>query len=418
MRLFIFLVLMSGWSCTRPEPQASNPAVKEKKPQLKPESPPEHQETFSIKKGSTCYSSLIAAKISPKTVLEALQASNSVHSLNRVPANTSYTITWESDQKAKLKSIVFKLSTTKELRLNLDKSQWTAELHNLPVSTKTETFSGVVQSSLWESASDAGMKPELIVTLTEIFAWQVDFSREVRVGDRWRIIVERKYVEDKPIGWGYILAAEYTNRSQTYTGIRFPPKDQLAAYYQADGTNLRRMFLKSPIKFGRISSRFSRARFHPILKQKRPHLGVDYAAPTGTPIRSVGDGRIVFSGRNGGSGKMIKIKHNSIYATAYLHMSRFAKGMRRGTQVKQGQVIGYVGSTGWATGPHLHFSFYKRGQYVDPLRIKFPSAKPISSEDFPGFTIIANDITKRFPDWNMITATKDEELDKLKQGQL
>jgi murein DD-endopeptidase MepM/ murein hydrolase activator NlpD len=275
--------------------------------------------------------------------------------------------------------------------------------------TEQRTFTGTVASSLWESAEDIGVDPILIVQLTEIFAWQVDFNREVQPGDQWRLVVEERFARDQAIGWGSILAAQYVNQGETFTAVKFPQEGPGGAYFTPDGESLRRMFLKSPIKFGRISSRFSHKRFHPILKKNRPHLGVDYAAPIGTPIRAVGDGRIVYLGRNGGSGKMIKIRHNSVYQTAYLHLNGYAKGLRRGSRVQQGQLIGYVGQTGLATGPHLHFAFYENGRYVDPLGRKFPAADPVPDEKLTSFKKVARGIIPQLPDWQL--ALKEPETE-------
>ncbi|MGE4132796.1 MAG: M23 family metallopeptidase, partial [Bdellovibrionales bacterium] len=227
----------------------------------------------------------------------------------------------------------------------------------------------------------------------------VDFSREVRVRDRWRLTVEQKLVRGRPIGWGSILAAEYENAGELHTALLYQDGES-SGYYGLDGSNLRRMFLKSPIKFGRISSRFNRKRFHPVLKIRRPHLGVDYAAARGTPIRSVGDGTVLLAGWKGGGGRTVKIRHNSTYQTSYLHMSGFAKGIKRGTRVKQGQIIGYVGATGLATGPHLHFEFSVNGKVVDPLKAKFPTADPIPKTKIASFKAQISGLLATLPGWD------------------
>ncbi|SMF55554.1 peptidoglycan DD-metalloendopeptidase family protein [Pseudobacteriovorax antillogorgiicola] len=400
-KYFAAMLTIGLLSCKAPKPPAQAPA-----PAPKIEQEPEpidlsHRETFKVKANSTVYDSLRIVDLSPQEILTMVKVSEDVHPLNRMPANTPFMVTWSDDSKTEITEVQFELSKTKRLNIKKADETWSAETEDLPVSRVKRTYTGVVSSSLWESAVESGMEPQLIIGLTEIFAWQIDFSREVRDGDRWRLVVEEKFVNDEPIGWGSILAAQYSNNGETYTGIRFPPNDPYASYYQEDGQSLRRMFLKSPVKFARISSRFNRRRFHPILKRHRPHLGVDYAAPIGTPVRTIGDGKVIFIGRNGGSGKMIKIRHNSIYTTAYLHLNGYAKGLRRGATVKQGQTIGYVGTTGLSTGPHLHFSFFKRGQYVDPLRIKFPSADPVPEENLPAFQLLASEFMNYLPDWKI-----------------
>ncbi len=273
-----------------------------------------------------------------------------------------------------------------------------AKIHH-QVTYRKATFSGLVESSLWESADKVGMDPKLIADLSEIFAWQLDFSRELRANDRWRISVDQILVDGKAVGFGPILAAEFENRGEIYSAVRFEYAPGRFDYFSPDGQSLKRMFLKSPIKFARISSRFMRRRFHPVLRTYRPHNGVDYAAPPGTPVMSVGSGRVQIAGRRGGSGIMVKVRHNGTYETAYLHLRAIAKGIGVGGRVEQGQVIGYVGSTGLATGPHLHFSFYENGRYVDPLGRKFPSKDPVPRALFASFSAHSNDHLASLPEW-------------------
>jgi murein DD-endopeptidase MepM/ murein hydrolase activator NlpD len=261
------------------------------------------------------------------------------------------------------------------------------------------SFSGTVTNSLWNSARESQMDPYLISEMTEIFAWQVDFAREVRVNDKWRITVEQKIVRGRPTSWGRIVAAEYNNAGNLYTALLFVKNGEEIGYFTPEGKSLKKIFLKSPIKYSRISSHFNRRRFHPLLKFVRPHLGVDYAAPYGTEIRAVGDGVVTFAEWNGGGGKTIKIRHNSTYSTHYKHLSRFASNLRSGTKVKQGQVIGYVGSTGMSTGPHLHFEFWENNRYVDPLGKSFPVANPIPSHLMSEFVRRSSLLLESLPHW-------------------
>jgi murein DD-endopeptidase MepM/ murein hydrolase activator NlpD len=218
---------------------------------------------------------------------------------------------------------------------------------------------------------------EIAYMLSEIFAWQIDFSTDLRKGDYFRAIVEEYRGRDEKIKINTILAAEFYNNGKLYQAFRYADPDGRVDYYDGTGTSVRRKFLKSPLKYKRISSRFSRRRLHPILKIYRPHLGVDYAAPSGTPVVSVGDGEVVLAGWKGGFGNCVKVRHNGIYQTLYGHLRGFARGIRRGKRVKQGQVIGYVGSTGLSTGPHLDFRLTVRGKYVNPLTINLPAADPV-----------------------------------------
>jgi murein DD-endopeptidase MepM/ murein hydrolase activator NlpD len=214
--------------------------------------------------------------------------------------------------------------------------------------------------------------------MSQIYAWQIDFYR-LQPGDNFRVIYEEEYVDSQMVGVGNILGAYFYNYGKEYYAIPFV-QDSIYQYFDEEGNSLRKEFLKTPLEFARISSRFSSRRFHPVLKTYRPHNGVDYAAPTGTPIRTVGDGVVVEASYTRGNGNYVKIRHNSVYTTMYLHMSRFGKGIKRGTTVAQGDVIGYVGSTGLATGPHLHFMFFMNGSYVDPLKVEIPPSHPVKEE--------------------------------------
>jgi murein DD-endopeptidase MepM/ murein hydrolase activator NlpD len=297
---------------------------------------------------------------------------------------------------------------------------WTAEKIVEPVDIKVMTYSGIVTSSLWESAQRAKMDPNLISELADIFAWEVDFAREVRLNDRWRLTVEQKIVKGEPIGWGAILAAEYENAGTSYQATLFRLNGEEVGYFTPQGASLRKMFLKSPIRYGRITSKFNMRRFHPILKTRRPHLGVDYGAPIGTPVRAVGDATVMSAGWSGGGGKVIKLRHNSQYQTAYKHLNGFAPGIRAGARVRQGQVIGYVGSTGLSTGPHLHFEFYNAGRYVDPLKKKFPSADPVPAANLEQFKAESSILLSGLPDWNSreistVDATTNQNPDEKKQ---
>lgn len=352
-----------------------------------------------IPSGSTLSSVLGDLNVTSAQIWEIVQASKPITDLGRLMPGTRFQLYYSEAVEPELVGIKFRFSALEMLDVRKHGDIWSAEQILETVESRVVTFTGVVTSSLWESAVEANMDPNLIVDLAEIFAWQVDFAREVRVNDRWRISVEQKLVKNEVIGWGNILAAEYENAGELHQAALFQIDEDRKGYFAPDGSSLKRMFLKSPIKYGRISSFFNRRRFHPILKVRRPHLGVDYAAPKGTPIRAVGSGTISFAGWSGGGGKVIKIRHNSVYKTAYKHLNGFAKGIRNGAKVQQGQIIGYVGSTGLSTGPHLHFEFFKMGSYVDPLRHEFPSADPVPADLLTQFQTEANSLLASLPEW-------------------
>jgi murein DD-endopeptidase MepM/ murein hydrolase activator NlpD len=372
-----------------------------------------HVTLHEVSQGSNLYNSLKQAGVNSQTVLEWVKVAKDILPLKEIAPGTEFKLAWDSPEKELPMSFELRYAADSSLIITRGESEleWTAKSIKFQVSTIQKTFHGVVDSSLWESAEIVGVDPSLITNLAEVFAWQIDFNRAVKRGDRWRLTVEQKFVEDKPIGWGSILVAEYENEGQMYTGIRFPQTGDLASYYAPNGQSLKRMFLKSPIKFGRITSGFSKSRFHPILQTSRPHNGVDYGAPTGTPVMSVGKGSVEFAAYNGGSGKMIRIRHNGVYSTAYLHLSGFAPGIRRGVTVEQGQVIGYVGSTGLSTGPHLHFSFYENGTFKDPIGIRFPSADPINPKEMPEFQKVVASTLRSLPDWQ-IAQNQNKPADK------
>ena len=227
------------------------------------------------------------------------------------------------------------------------------------------------------------LHPSLAVKLSEIFAWTVDFFG-LQKGDSFKVIYEELSIEGKSLGAGKIFGAQFNRSGSSITAIPFI-QDGKETYFDNDGNSLQKAFLKAPLQFSRISSRFSSSRMHPILRIRRAHYGVDYAAPIGTPVHAVGDGRVVSATTENGSGKMVKIKHNSVYTTAYLHLSRFGEGISSGAMVKQGDIIGYVGSSGLSTGPHLDFRFYMNGSPVDPLKVDAPPVEPVLPENLTRF---------------------------------
>lgn len=357
---------------------------------------------YDFPKNSTLFNVLRAQDVTGPEIQQIVTAAKPHYNLAKIRPGIRYALEFDDSPNPQLKSIAFRFSGLESLIVKKDATGWVAEKKVEEVELKTATFYGTVETSLWESALKANMDGLLIAELAEIFAWQVDFAREVRVGDRWRLSVEQKFVRGRPLGWGSILSAEYQNAGQSFVGILFRVDGEDLGYFAPDGSSLRRMFLKSPISYGRITSGFSRKRFHPILKVNRPHMGVDYAAPTGTPVKAVGDGRVSFSGWSGGGGNVVKIRHNSMYETAYKHLSGYGKNIRNGTQVKQGQVIGYVGNTGLSTAPHLHFEFFQAGRYVDPVGKKFPSAEPVPANLMSSFTGNVTYKMSLLPSWEIL----------------
>lgn len=259
-----------------------------------------------------------------------------------------------------------------------------------------ETFAqGTINSSLFETGMDAGMSNNMIMQLATIFGWDVDFALDIRQGDNFSLIYEEKYLDGEKVGDGNILVARFENQGKTYTAVRYPDQDGYSQYFTPAGLSMRKAFLRTPVDFTRISSRFNLKRKHPILHRIRAHKGVDYAARRGTPIRAAGDGKVIFAGRKGGYGKVLILQHGTSYTTLYAHLNAFGRGVRVGKRVKQGQTVAYVGSSGLASGPHLHYEFRVNGVHRDPLRVRLPHAKPIAPEQKDNFMHLAKVMVMR-----------------------
>lgn len=253
------------------------------------------------------------------------------------------------------------------------------------VESKIKTAHGEIESSLWNAITANGHDPILALRLSDIFAWSIDFFA-IQKGDRFRVIYEEQYVDSTAIGIGDIYAVQFDHYGSENYAFRFYQDDRYD-YFDDEGNSLRRAFLKAPLEYARVSSGFSHGRMHPILRIRRPHHGVDYAAPTGTPVMTIGDGTVIARGyQANGGGNYLRIKHNSVYTTVYMHLSGFARGIAQGGRVNQGQVIGYVGSTGLSTGPHLDFRVFKNGTPIDPLKVEAPPVEPVNKDRLDEYT--------------------------------
>ena len=336
----------------------------------------------TIKRNETFGSILFNYKIPQETLLEIKKASKNVFNIREIVAGNKYYTFTSSDTLNNLCYLVYEKDPVNFTVFVFNDS---IKVYNgeRKVDYKTQTVAGEINYSLYNSLSEKDADPELIYKLAKVYAWQIDFFR-LQKGDSYKVIYEEKYVDNEPIGINKIIAADFKHDNQNFYAIRFK-QDSVSEFFDEDGNSLMKAFLKAPLEYSRISSRYSKRRFHPILKRFRPHLGVDYAAPTGTPIHSVGDGVVIEAAYSSGNGRFVKIRHNSVYSTQYLHMSRIAKGIRPGVTVKQGQTIGYVGSTGLATGPHLCFRLWKYGAQINPLKEKIPPSHPVKKEKLNAF---------------------------------
>jgi murein DD-endopeptidase MepM/ murein hydrolase activator NlpD len=254
--------------------------------------------------------------------------------------------------------------------------------------------SGEIKSSLFAATDAAGVSDSVAMQIADIFSGDIDFHRDLRRGDKFTVVFEMFDHLGRPVKSGRVLATEFVNQNKSYRAVWFQDADGHGGYYTPEGKNLRKAFLRSPLEFSRITSGFAR-RFHPILRKWRAHKGIDYGAPTGTRVKATGDGVVDFVGRQGGYGKLVVLRHASGIVTAYAHLSAYAKGLRKGTRIGQGELVGYVGQTGWATGPHLHYEFRVHNQQRNPLTIAFPAAQPVAPDKIAAFRTLAEPLATR-----------------------
>jgi len=302
--------------------------------------------------------------------------------MRKIRAGNPYTLFLTRDSASMLQYLVYEHSPVEYSVFDFTDSLRIYGYKKEIVSVE-KRFSGTIETSLWNTLTQQNINPMLVLELSDIYAWTVDFFG-IQPGDSFSVVYDEMYVDTAAIGIGHIHAAYFRQNGREYYAIPFV-QDGIESYFDADGSSLRRAFLKAPLHFRRISSRYSNSRLHPILRIRRPHHGVDYSAPVGTPVYSIGDGKVVETSYRGQNGRMVKVRHNSVYTTAYLHLSAYGKGIHPGSSVRQGDVIGYVGSSGLSSGPHLDFRVYKNGSPIDPLRMESPPVDPIKMENLAAF---------------------------------
>jgi murein DD-endopeptidase MepM/ murein hydrolase activator NlpD len=281
------------------------------------------------------------------------------------------------NQDGQLEQLVYAKNAIDTLVANRTETSFDVKKISKQIDRRISSAEGTIHSSLFLDGKEAGLPDKIIMELANIFAWDIDFALSLREGDRFTVVYEKLFVDGKEVNSGNILSAEFVNQDHIFTALRFEDQKGNSSYYSPEGKSMRKAFLRTPVDFARISSRFNLKRKHPVLNRIRAHKGVDYAAKTGTPIKTTGDGKIVFRGRKGGYGRVVIVQHGQKYSTLYAHLSSFKKGQKTGSRVKQGQVIGYVGKSGLATGPHLHYEFRVNGAHRNPLTVKLPHANPI-----------------------------------------
>jgi len=354
-------------------PPEENPAPLVEKP------PPLEEQKITIKRGQSLSDILQECEFTPLEIHNLKQDVEPVYDMAKIKAGNELRLYYESN--GPLKCIEYDIDKEQYLIIHKQQDCYEAEILAFPTQTKLKLMWGIINSNLIQAVNEAGEQDFLAIALADIFAWDIDFYADIRKNDSFKLIFEKKYLDGKFIGYGRILAAQFTNQGKTFQAFRFTyPDTQEWDYFNPEGQSLRKEFLKSPINGARITSRFSYSRLHPVWKVYRPHYGVDYGAPIGTPVRATADGTVTFVGRNGGAGRMIRIRHKNYYESMYLHLWKYASGVRKGIKVISGQTIGYVGSSGTTTGPHLDYRIKHHGKYINPLAHKFKPVAPLREE--------------------------------------
>ena len=344
---------------------------------------------YKVKTGDTLSSLFSQAGLTPRDVYRVTYASKNSRAFQKIFPGQTIAFVIEDGQLVKLKHIESQLKSTLLARTN---NGYDIQLLEREPDIKHHYAAGTIENSLFLAGEAAGLSNRKIMELASLFGWDVDFVLDIREGDSFNLIYEQRYLDDKVIGEGNIIAAQFINQGSKYTAIRYTDANGDSSYYSPEGYSMRKAFLRSPVDFARISSRFNPRRKHPVLNRIRAHKGVDYAASTGTPIKAAGDGKIIFRGKKGGFGNVVILQHGSNITTLYAHMNYFKRGQRNGHKVKQGDVIGFVGKTGLASGPHLHYEFRVNGVHKNPLTVKLPTAAPIANAERSTFKTVASSL--------------------------
>jgi len=332
-----------------------------------------------VKSGQTMGEILYLNHIDHPEINEIVNKSKGIFDVRRVNAGKSYTVMCATDSAEKAQYFVYEIDATNYVVFDL-RNEIDVYKGKKPVTVRLKTASGTIKSSLWLTMEEQKLSPKLTAELSTIYAWTIDFFK-IQKGDGFRVYYEDKYIDGEYIGIGRLLAAEFTHKGQDFYSFYYKENENFGDYYDDEGKTLRKAFLMAPVDYKRISSRYSKRRKHPVTGRWKGHFGTDYAAERGTPIWSTANGTIIAATYTKNNGNYVKVRHNGTYTTQYLHMSKIKPGIRKGVYVKQGDIIGYVGSTGLATGPHVCYRFWKNGKQVDPFKQKLPPGDPIKNEN-------------------------------------
>jgi murein DD-endopeptidase MepM/ murein hydrolase activator NlpD len=344
-------------------------------------------QTVTVKAGDSLALIFSRLGLSPSSLYNIMSLGKEVSKLKKIMPGQELSFHIEDNEVLGLK---YEMSLTKTLNISKDANKFKSEVIEIELEKIVKNTNAIINDSLFLSAKRAGLSDNLIMQLVSIYGWDIDFALDIREGDSFTVIYEEQYKDGVKVSDGPIIAAEFVNRNTAIRTVRYTHENGRVDYYADNGDAMRKAFLRTPVELARISSRFNLRRKHPILNRIRAHKGVDYAASTGTPIKATGDGTVIHASRKGGYGRTVILKHGGKYSTLYAHLHRYAKGVRSGKRVKQGQIIGYVGKSGLATGPHLHYEFRVHGVHRNPLTVKLPKADSISKKVLPEFKTKTN----------------------------
>ena len=347
---------------------------------------PPHAIVDTVRKGETVAAIFEKHHLDFGELFRMRQASAGIHRLGDISVGRPYTITLDPDNN--VLSLAYHINDEEILRIVRSDPGYRVDKVAIEYERRTGTVGGVIESNIVSSLPGGGQSVLLAIELSDIFSWDVDFNTDFRKGDTFRVLVEERWLDGEFRKYGDILAAELSVDGHLYRAYRFDTGDR-SDYFDDEGKSLRKAFLRAPLSYRRISSGFTKRRMHPILKIARPHLGVDYAAPAGTPVSTVGDGTVTFAGRKGPNGNLVIVRHPNGYTTSYGHLARITKGIRRGREVRQGDVIGTVGATGRATGPHLDYRIRRNGTFLNPLTLNLPKGGAVPPDRMADFRGVA-----------------------------
>ena len=353
--------------------------------------PAKQWQEFTVKSGDSLSKLFKRAKLKPQQLDEVMNSGAVAKKLTKIfPKDIIRVLT---DDQGDLQALRYEIDPETYLMVEREQGELVAKEYKHNIETRVAHADGVIDSSLFMAANESGISEKLIMELAGIFGWDIDFALDIRKGDSFKVLYEEIYRNGEKIKDGDIVAAEFINDGEVYRAVRYTnPENNRTEYYTPEGKSMRKEFLRTPVNFTRISSRFTTKRFHPVLQKFRSHKGVDYAAKRGTPIRAAGDGKVIFKGKKGGYGRVVIIQHGSKYTTLYAHLNSYNKNIRVGKKVKQGQTIAYVGSSGLATGPHLHYEFRVNGVHRNPQTVKLPSSQPVPKKHLPAFELATSPV--------------------------